>query len=1337
MQDTTTNLDQLLSLEKIRPILQRFSKSIGVGCRIVNSMGHMIIEEGWQCYCPGTPCKPNHPNIQSCFGFGKGVAGGISNNTGATIHTCANGLNCVTAPIVVDGCHLARIYLGLFHIASSDDTQQPAVTKGQKSVKPGEARPSVPVFSADKLQSSMDQVELVGALLGEMACKSFLEQQVNQQLACREERYRNLVDSLPTMIYETDLRGRIIFANQSALDTFGYTQEEVRNGIELTKFLPDHEHPKVSVRFKTVLSGEIQTPEEYSFIRKDSSSFPGMVDSRAIFVDEKCTGVRGIIIDLTHRKEADRKVRESEEKLQSLFQAVPVGLTILQDRIFRSVNEKMCKITGFDASELLNHSSRHLYESDEEFARVGAALYGWTREQGTSYTETRFRHKDGSWRDVALSAAFLNFQDSSLGAAVAIQDITAQKQLFNTLRDNEERFRKTAEFTGQLIYDHNIRTGAILWSGRVQAITGYSPEELHNHGISGWIERIHPEDRARILDELATARQDNVVFTGYYRFLKANNVYMDVYEEGAYIYDGQGQPIRMLGTIKDVTIKKRREEALRRSEARLAVAVNAASDAIWEWYPQSKSTYFSPRWYEMLGYAHHEFPMNMETWEKLCHPQDYPILFENIQRALSSSANRGFTVEFRMHHRNGQWEWVLCRGKVMQRNADGKPLLIAGTNSNISERKIAEIALLESEQRYKTLFEAANPVILAKPDGEIIDCNEMAANLFRCSRPEMLNLALTDIFKFSEAGDDIFAAQEKQFLWPALPKKKQTFNRRLRRYDGDIFDAEIGICFVELSGQMVLQAIIHDISERKKLETVLKENEFRFRSFFNTNPEGIILIDFQGKIIDANKAFLQESGYSIEEFKNKFFREFIPEKEQAQIIEAILSLKSGYSHTDSMLYSYIAKGGNIIPIAAKGWLVVDEKSNPLYFGLFVRNLTEKLNLVNEKIALEKQVIQAQKNEAIGTLAGGIAHDFNNILGGILGYTELALMREPAVVDNTLRQYLEHVLEGGNRAKNLVQQILRFSRNSNMVMEPIHLVPVLSEAIRLLRSTIPTTIEIKHQLETARDTILGDSTQLHQVVTNLVTNAYHAMRETGGVITISLENVVLNTPKQFLSMTLPPGEYLRLRVNDNGPGMTPVVLERVFEPYFTTKNVNEGTGLGMAVVKGIVKSHHGLIEIETTLGKGTSFDVFLPLTWNTTSAKENTVAKLPLGHGERVLIVDDEAYFLEVVGESLKLLGYQVTASQSSVKTLKTFRDDPDGYDLLITDQTMPEMTGVQLSLEVRKIRNTIPIILCTGYSELVTEQSASYYGITDYLMKPVNIYDLAQAIEKVLKNKAN
>ena len=373
--------------------------------------------------------------------------------------------------------------------------------------------------------------------------------------------------------------------------------------------------------------------------------------------------------------------------------------------------------------------------------------------------------------------------------------------------------------------------------------------------------------------------------------------------------------------------------------------------------------------------------------------------------------------------------------------------------------------------------------------------------------------------------------------------------------------------------------------------------------------------------------------------------------------------------------------------------------------------------IEERKQVEKQLRQAQKMEAIGTLAGGIAHDFNNILAVILGFTEIALNMPE---DTRTQHWLKQVLKAGERAKELVQQ----------ERKPVRITPILKETLKLLSASLPATIEIREDVA-ASGTILGDPTQIHQVLMNLCTNAAYAMREEGGVLTVSQSDVELDVEAAARYPNLPPGSYLRLIVSDTGHGMDRAVMERIFDPYFTTKEPNEGTGLGLSVVHGIVQSYGGVITVDSEPGKGTSFHVVLPRIDREDTPKAETFAPLPTGN-ERILFIDDEEMLVEMGQEMLESLGYDVVALTNNLEALETFRAQPDRFDLVITDQTMPHKTGAELARELLRIRPDIPIILCTGFSEIITEKQAEATGIRRFLMKPILRREMAQTIRDLL-----
>ncbi|MBW2622685.1 MAG: response regulator, partial [Deltaproteobacteria bacterium] len=362
-------------------------------------------------------------------------------------------------------------------------------------------------------------------------------------------------------------------------------------------------------------------------------------------------------------------------------------------------------------------------------------------------------------------------------------------------------------------------------------------------------------------------------------------------------------------------------------------------------------------------------------------------------------------------------------------------------------------------------------------------------------------------------------------------------------------------------------------------------------------------------------------------------------------------------------------------------------------------------------------------------AGGIAHDFNNILAAIMGNADMASYEIPE--NSPARYSIDQIIKAGFRARDLVTQILTFSRQSERELIPVNVSLIVKEALKLVRSSFPSTIEIKQRIDPEGDAVMADPTQLHQVLMNLCANARHTMREEGGVLEVSLGSVDIEPGSTAANRDVKPGSYLRLAVSDTGPGMEKEIKERIFDPYFTTKVKGEGTGLGLAVVLGIVKNYGGSIFVDSEVGQGTTFEILFPLVESRPDSEPKAEEALAQGH-EMILFVDDEEQLCDLGVRMLNHLGYQVEAKTDSIEALELFRSNPDQYDMVITDMTMPHLTGEKLAKELRMIRPGIPIILCTGFSEMITEEKAKDVGINGFIQKPIGLSEIAQAIRNAL-----
>jgi PAS domain S-box-containing protein len=536
-----------------------------------------------------------------------------------------------------------------------------------------------------------------------------------------------------------------------------------------------------------------------------------------------------------------------------------------------------------------------------------------------------------------------------------------------------------------------------------------------------------------------------------------------------------------------------------------------------------------------------------------------------------------------------------------------------------------------------------------------------------------------------------------------------TLDRRSDPHETDVLD-------------IVVDAINEMVQTQKNSMRELKKSELFIEDAINSLTDTFFVFDpLTGKAIKWNKKFSEISGYSDEEIQiNKFPKTYYNEEDLKKASAAIETIEKEGSVCFEM--SLICKKGNTIPTEYSESFIRDENGQPLYIVASGRDKRDRLKV-------EERLRQAQKMEAIGTLAGGIAHDFNNILGGILGNAELA--REYLPYGSEQKLYIEKVLMAGEKARDLVQHILAFSRQEEIEKFPLKPSPIIKEALKLLRSTLPATITIHENIESQCGVILADPTQVHQILMNLSTNAFHAMEETGGILDVTLKNTKLARGEFPHEPDLDPGMYVKLTVQDNGPGMPPDIKNKIFDPYFTTKVAGKGTGMGLSIVHGIVKDYGGSILVYSEVGEGTTFHVFLPVIQEEVLPEDQTNSLLPVGN-ERILFIDDEKMLTSMGKTMLETLGYHVTVFNNSIEAFQAFQNQPNQFDLIVTDQTMPHMTGSELSKKMIEIRSDIPIILCTGHSSIISEDKTKSMGIKEFVLKPLLKKELAMLIRKVL-----
>jgi len=625
--------------------------------------------------------------------------------------------------------------------------------------------------------------------------------------------------------------------------------------------------------------------------------------------------------------------------------------------------------------------------------------------------------------------------------------------------------------------------------------------------------------------------------------------------------------------------------------------------------------------------------------------------------------------------------------------------------TEIDERKRAEKALFhEKEQFSVTLRSIEDGVVTTDKEGRVLFVNKAAESLTGWTLEEAAGRPFGEVFHIID--------RRTRELCPNPVMIARDGTERVIADNGALILDQAG----ELFGAVL---VFRDVTERKLAE----EERIRLATALEQVAEGIIITDANWIVQYANAAFKRLSGYDRAEIVGRHTRILKSDYHDKAFYRSIRETLSRGEVWSGRLRNK-RKDGTLYEVEATTSPVRNESGGIINYISIHRDMSREA-------ALERQLRQVQKMEAIGTLAGGIAHDFNNILTAIIGYTEMALAMPPEA--GSARRHLDQVLRSGSRAADLVKQILAFGRQTEQERKPVAVAPIVEEALKLLRSSLPSTIEIHQDVAVSEqeDIVMADPIQMHQVLMNLCTNAAHAMRDTGGILGVKLSEVHLDAFYFSLYPSLKPGSYVMLTVTDTGHGMDCATRQRIFDPYFTTKKAGEGTGLGLAVVHGIVKSHDGLITVFSEPGQGATFHVFLPRIEGERAEKAGPAAMLPTGD-EHILFVDDEPPLAELGKEMLESLGYQVIAETSSIEALQTFSAQPDAFDLVITDMTMPGLTGRDLARKLMAIRTDLPVVLCTGFSEMIDERQSKEAGILEFVMKPYVTDSLARTIRKVL-----
>jgi PAS domain S-box-containing protein len=1030
-----------------------------------------------------------------------------------------------------------------------------------------------------------------------------------------------------------------------------------------------------------------------------------------------------IVHDITDRVQTQLRLTESERRLSTLTENLPgMAYRCLNDKSWtmKFVSEGCFALTGYPPEHLLENRRANyaeLIHPDDRQAVWEQVQAGIDKRRRFNMTY-RIRCADGAEKWVMeIGQGVFSESGNLLALEGFITDITERKRSEEALRHSEERHRQIVEASTDAIL---VRSGDLVVYANPAAIKLFRAKHATDLVGKRYLDLVHPDDREESAERIRRGRNQNwLAPPREHRIVTVDGQVVHVESTGVPVqYEGEAQ---LFGIFRDITKRKKAEEALRQSEEKFRLSFQTSPDAInLNRLSDGMCIDINDGFTKLTGYTRKDAigktSLELNIWMDQA----------DRERLIDGLRNREYVenLEARFRRKNGEVGTGLMSARILRLNQEE---LILSITRDITERKQVENALRESENRYHQILEASTDAVLVRLDEKIVYVNPSAVNLLGAGCAQVLiGKPYLDLVHPEDRGES--AERVKKSMngdWIAPPRE-----HRLMTLDGRIVNVESTGVPIRYQGKIHHFGMFRDITERKKVVEQLRETEKRYRELAESLPQVIFEVDSKSNITYLNQTGYTLFGYTPEDLANGFnvLEAFIYEDRERIVNDIRLNLQG--QRLGRQEYTAVKKNGTKFPVGVHANRVMREQIATGIRGILI-DLTPIKRAEEEKKKLELQLHQAQKMEAIGALAGGIAHDFNNILSAIIGYTQLAMLNEGA--ENCTSE-LNEVLKASNRAKDLVKQILAFSRQTEEERMPVRVARVAKEAVKFLRATIPATIEINTRIDETSGAVLANSVELHQIIMNLCTNAQHAIGEQSGLLEVAVQNTKTDFSQKNDLIDLRVGSYVQISVKDTGHGMAPEVIKKIFDPYFTTKEKGVGTGLGLAVVHGIVKKYEGTIIVESEPEKGTTFHIYLPIIDIAAPITDEQPKALTGGY-ERILLVDDEKMLVEVGQQALNRLGYEVVSRTSPIEALELFKAKPDYFDLVITDKTMPGMNGDVLAKELLAIRPGLPVILCTGYSQAIDAERAEQLGIRAFVMKPILINEISAAVRQALSKE--
>jgi PAS domain S-box-containing protein len=1129
-------------------------------------------------------------------------------------------------------------------------------------------------------------------------------------LQASEASYRSIFEAAEDAIFIHDWHsGEILDVNPKACAVYGYARDELR------RMTPDQLGPNVPpYTLRDALAwierAKTQGPVRFEWPRRnrDGSEHWDEVTLKAATIGGQ-PRVLAFTREITQRKAAEEALKASEEQYRAIFNASEDAMVLWDSALRRvDINPAYERVFGYTREEVL--SPGHNARLPAEYTKRRENLVRRTLAGERCHAELESLRKDGERIQIEVRTVPIR-QRGEPHVLAMVRDITDRRRVEEALKASEEQYRTIF---------HASEDALILWDSRLQRIDvnpayermfGYTREEV-----------TAPDYGANLPEDSAQRRQDLVR-----RSLAGERCHAEVEairKDGTrFLVELRTIPIRhrgephVLAIGRDITERRRAEEALRASEEQYRAIFNASEDAMVLWNSELRRVDVNDAYEKLYGYARAEV---------LAPGYGAGLAREQIERRMEfirrGLAGERCEAEVEAVRKNGErFEIELRTVPVTYR---GEPHVLA-IGRDITQRRRAEEALRASEAQYRAIFNATEDALVLRDAAfRIVDVNAAYERISGYGREEVLGQAR--VLANPAMHEQLRALHDR-----ALAGTPFLIETVRQTKDGQRIDVELRGVPIQHRGEPHVLYIGRDISLRKRAEEVRRASEEQYRAIFDATTDAIVLRDAAGRIVDVNPALVKISGYSREEVLSDPGWLFAAPEYRRTVRQMHDRALSG----ETILFEMkgVAKDGTLREVEVQ-CVPITYRGQPHILAM-ARDISLRKRAAEERLSLERQLRQAQKMEALGHLTGGIAHDFNNLLASIMGYVALAAEKVESGAaggDGKLPGYLEEALLGCRRARDLVQQMLTFSRGQRGTPRPLALAEAAGESLKLVRSTLPATVEIRSTLPAGTPAVMLDPVQLDQILLNLSINARDAM-EGAGRLAFSLralqgERAVCSSCRKSFE-----GDFVELAVEDSGPGIAPAVLERMFEPFFTTKEVGRGSGMGLATVHGIVHEHGGHVVVEPGRVIGSRFRVLFPAL---SGAARPAAAAAPSFASPRraplkgrVLVVDDEASVAQFMRELLESWGLTAACATSASNAAQLFAADPSGWDLVVTDQTMPERTGVALARELIALRADLPVVLYSGHMDRGTEIESRAAGIRAVLHKPVE----PEALYGVLK----